>query len=449
MSSTIGQPGASEVVARQVRPVADAGAAGTATRFSTQHWVGVAGRYGWLLVDQAVFAATNLVLNLLFAHWLTPSEYGRFGVTFSGFILLSVLHWFVVVEPLLVESARIRPEQVGAYIATLVRAHVLLLAAAAAISAAAYLGGRLLGAPEAGAGIAAISSGGCALLALATARRLCLAFLTAMVSALIGLGYLVAATATAWLLHRAGLITWLALWAVMSGWSVACACAICAMLLRRPHARHLYRLHDLVRATSRYAAWGSVTAGFSWIRSDGIYAVLALSSGLPAVAQTRAIVTLNAPVPQVNSALNASWLIDFGRRRRDVADLRRTVVQRALLYAAAAVLGVAAVCGLAGWITHLAYGGKYDAGAWLMPLFLAAYLLNGLEGMLTSAMKASGIFRDAYLPQMAGSVGVGAVALLLVPRAGPAGAALAVLAGAGLGIGIAFVLFLRHRRRNG
>ena len=61
------------------------------------------GKYGWLFVDQAVFALTNLVLNLLFAHWLTPAEYGRFGVTFSGFILLSVLHWFVVVEPLLVE----------------------------------------------------------------------------------------------------------------------------------------------------------------------------------------------------------------------------------------------------------------------------------------------------------------------------------------------------------
>jgi O-antigen/teichoic acid export membrane protein len=192
-----------------------------------------------------------------------------------------------------------------------------------------------------------------------------------------------------------------------------------------------------------------VTAGFSWIRSDGIYAVLAFTSGLPAVAQTRAIVTLNAPVPQVNSALNASWLIDFGRRRGDVADLRRTVAQRALLYSFAAMFAVVAAWCLSGWITHIAYGGKYDAGAWAMPLFLCAYLLNGLEGMLTSAMKASGIFRDGYLPQMVGSVGVGIAALLLVPRSGPAGAAVAVVFGGVLGFGIAFLLFLRNRRING
>ena len=233
-----------------------------------------AGRYGWLLADQAVFALTNLVLNLLFAHWLTPSEYGRFGVTFSGFILLSVLHWSVVVEPLLVESARIEPARLGAYVVTLIRVHLLMLAAAGAIAMVAYSAGRELGAPEAAAGIASISAGGCALLALATARRLCLAFLSARVSTLIGLGYLLAATATAWLLHVAGLINWAALWVVMSGWSVFCAGAIAALLLRRGHSAGNYGVHDLLRAASRYAAWGSVTAGLSWIRSDGIYAVL-------------------------------------------------------------------------------------------------------------------------------------------------------------------------------
>ena len=37
-----------------------------------RHGVGAVRRYGWLLADQAVFAVTNLMINLLFAHWLTP-----------------------------------------------------------------------------------------------------------------------------------------------------------------------------------------------------------------------------------------------------------------------------------------------------------------------------------------------------------------------------------------
>jgi len=418
------------------------------TSIAARRWAGVAGRYGWLLVDQAVFALANLVLNLLFAHWLTPSEYGRFGVTFSGYILLSVMHWYVVVEPLLVASTTIRQDQVGAYVATLVRLHVLMLAVAAAISTVAVLSGILLGWSEGGLEIAVISSGGCALLTLAAARRLCLAFLSARTSALVGLGYIIATTATAWLMHEFGLAGWLALWVVMSGWSILCATVICAILLRRPHASHLYRLRDLVHATSRFAAWGSVTAAFAWIRTDGIYMILAVTSGLPAVALTRAVVTLNAPVTQVNSALNASWLIEFGRRRGNAQALRRTVVQRIELYSAASVVAICGSWYFAGWITHLAYGGKYDAGAALMPLFLVAYLLNGIETMLTSAMKSGGIVRDAYLPQMVGSIGVGLGSLVLIPHAGPLGAALAVVGGSVLGWGAAVILFLRNRRTN-
>ncbi len=447
MTSTAGQPHVPATMTAGVSPSPRDIGVNWRFRIATGHWIGLAHRYGWLLLDQAVFAITNLVLNLLFAHWLTSTEYGRFGVTFSAFILLSVLHWFVVVEPLLVESARIRPEQTGSYVATLVRAHLLLLLVAAIISGVAYVAGRSLGAPDIGLAIALTSSGGCALLTLATARRLCLAFMSAMVSAIVGLGYLIAATTTAWLLHDTGWISWVALWWVMACWSIVCAAAIGCMLLLRPHEPGLYTLRDLVRATSRYAAWGSVTAGFSWIRTDGIYMVLAVASGLPAVAQIRAIATLNAPVPQINSALNASWLIDFGRRRGDAAGLRRLVVSRSKFYAIASILAVTGAGLLSNRITHLAYGGKYDAGAWLMPLFLVAYLLNGLEGMLTSAMKASGIFRDAYVPQMLSSISVGVAAVLLIPRLGPTGAAVAVVTGAILGFAIACGLFLRQRRR--
>ena len=409
-----------------------------------RRWASAAGRYGWLLIDQAAFAVTNLIINLLFAHWLTPLEYGRFAITFSGYILLSVLHWYVVVEPLLVESARIRAEQVRAYMLTLIRLHVAMLVAATGVSVVAVVVLAGFGAVETGQGIAASVGCGCAMLTLATARRLCLAFLSAMVSAIVGALYLVAAVATAWALYAAGAASWITLWFVMSGWSLVGAALICALLLRIPGPSSGYTLRDLLRATSRYSSWGSVTACFSWIRSDGIYAVLALSSGLPAVALTRAIVMLNAPVWQVNSALSASWLIDFGRCRRNGHELRSLLMRRTAAYlgvSAAALIGGFA---LAGPVTHLAYAGKYDHGAWLVPLFMLAFLLNGIEGMVTSAMKASGVFRDSYLPQIVGSTAVGAVAVVLTPLAGPAGAALAVVAGALCGLAAALALFLRR-----
>ena len=423
--------------------------AGAPERPGGRLWLKVTRQYGWLMADQAVFALTNLVLNVLFAHWLTPVEYGRFGITFSGFILLSVLHWYIVVEPLLVESARIAPDRLRSYIVTLIRAHIILLAGAAVLAALAWLTGTLLGRRDFGFGVATAIGCGCALLTLATARRLCLAFLTAAVSALVGLLYLVAATTTAWLLHLSGSISWFALWVVMSGWSLICATIICAILLSRTVAGRPYRLAELVRATSPFVPWGSASAGFSWVRSDGIYVVLALFQGLASVAGTRAVVTLNAPVVQLNSALMASWIVDFGRRGRGrTRALRRIVLQRAVVYAAAALPIVLVACLVDGQIMHLVFRGKFDAGAWLMPIFLLSYALNGIEGMLTSAMKASGIFRDAYLPHMVGSVSVGVAALALIPHAGAPGAAAAVLTGAIAGLAAATFLFARECRRH-
>jgi O-antigen/teichoic acid export membrane protein len=419
-----------------------------ASELRARAWNGIARRYVWLMLDQTVFAATNLILNVLFAHWLTPSDYGRFGLSFSGFILLSLLHWFVVVEPLLVESARVPPEQTRTYVAALVRAHVLILACAAMLCALGFIVARACGVPEIGNGIVAAGFGGCAILALITARRLCLVFLSAAFSALVGIGYLLAATASAWLLHEAGFVNWLVLWAVMASWSLVGATVISLILLHKTRATLPYSLGDLYRATSRYMGWGTCSAGMFWLRTDGMFVILALTQGLPAVAQTRAIVTLTGPLQQMNSALMASWLVDFGRAGTSRHSLSRTVISRAAFYSLAAIVGVILVWQFDGWITHMIYGGKYDAGAHQMPLFLLATALNGVEGMLTSAMKAGATIRNGYVPQMLGSFTVAVVAATMIPQGGPFWAAIAVLTGSALGLTVASCLFVLGTRRN-
>jgi O-antigen/teichoic acid export membrane protein len=304
---------------------------------------------------------------------------------------------------------------------------------------------RACGVPEIGNGIIAAGFGGCAILALITARRLCLVFLSAAFSALVGIGYLVAATASAWLLHQAGFVNWLVLWAVMASWSFIGAAVISLILLHKTRATLPYTLRDLFRATSRYMGWGTCSAAMFWLRSDGMFVILALTQGLPAVAQTRAIVTLTGPLQQINSALMASWLVDFGRAGTSPHSLRGTVIRRATFYSLAAILGVTLVWLFDGWITHLIYDGKYDAGASQMPLFLLATALNGVEGILSIAMKAGATIRNGYVPQMLGSLTVAVVAATMIPQAGPLWAAIAVLTGSALGLTVASCLFGTHR----
>jgi O-antigen/teichoic acid export membrane protein len=249
------------------------------------------------------------------------------------------------------------------------------------------------------------------------------------------------------LLHQAGFVNWLVLWVVMAWWSLIGAALISLVLLHKTRATLPYTLGDLYRATSRYMGWGTCSAATSWLRYDGMFVILALTQGLPAVAQTRAIVTLTGPLTQINSALVASYLVDFGRAGTSPHGLRRTVIRRATFYGLAATLGVILVWQFDGWITHTIYGGKYDAGASQLPLFLLATALTGVEGMLNTAMKTWPTIRNGYVPYMLNSLTVAVVAAMMIPQAGPSWAAIAVLMGSAIGLTVASCLFVFGTRQ--
>ena len=143
-------------------------------------------RLFWLMTDQGVFALSNFVLNVQFARWLSPHDYGLFAISFTGFLLLSVIHYGCLLEPLLVLSSQVGADRRGSYLMALVHLHMLLFGSVIAVSALAFACAWGLGASEAGWLIVGAGIGGSTNLALLTARRLCLIFLSTRISALVG-----------------------------------------------------------------------------------------------------------------------------------------------------------------------------------------------------------------------------------------------------------------------
>ena len=47
----------------------------------------------WAIVDQALFALSNLLINVLLARWLSPREYGAFVTAYVVLLLVSVAHY--------------------------------------------------------------------------------------------------------------------------------------------------------------------------------------------------------------------------------------------------------------------------------------------------------------------------------------------------------------------
>ncbi len=325
-------------------------------------------RVFWLIVDQAIYAGSNFITNIVFARWLSETDYGLYSLSFSGFLFLTVLHYGAFLEPLLIQSAQVGQQHRRSYVLAMGRVHAGMLAVVSAISALGFGLAMYLRVPDAAWAILGAGIGGTMVLILLTARRLCLVFLSAFTSAAIGALYFVGVLATAFLLHWQRDIFWAELWLIMGGWSLLSSIIIFGLLYRRTSGTEPYSLLDLYRFQRRYAGWSIVSAFCVWLRFESILMIMARLVGLEAVAATRAILNLGNPLVQALNAMHASWLVLFSTAHSEGRTQR--VLGMIVLYCAAVGLAVAVLWMVSTPLVSFLYGGKYIEYAWQVPLVL-------------------------------------------------------------------------------
>ena len=74
------------------------------------------GRAGFAVADQAVLSGTTLVLNVLFARWMSTEEFGLLAVEMSCILLLSGIHNALILEPMSVFGAHKYGGVIDAYV---------------------------------------------------------------------------------------------------------------------------------------------------------------------------------------------------------------------------------------------------------------------------------------------------------------------------------------------
>jgi O-antigen/teichoic acid export membrane protein len=383
-------------------------------------------RLFWLVTDQAIYAGSNFITNVIFARWLSATDYGLYSVSFSGFLFLSVLHYGAFLEPLLIQSAQVGEQHRRSYVVAMGRVHAAMLAAVSAISLVGFAVTMYIRVPEAAWAILGAGIGGTMVLILLTARRLCLVFLSAFTSAAIGALYFVGVLATAFLLHWEGDIFWGDLWTIMGGWSLLCSLIVFGLLYRNTSGAEPYSLRDLYRFQRRYAGWSITSSLCIWLRFEGILLILARLAGLEAVAQTRAVLNLGNPLVQVINAMHASWLVLFSTAHSEGRAQR--VLGMVAMYASAVGVAVVVLWVVATPLVSLVYGGKYTEYAWEVPWYYFGLGCLGVDHIISSAFKARGLLRQGYVSQVS-SAAVGLTAgLILIPLFGQPGAIYAILA---------------------
>jgi O-antigen/teichoic acid export membrane protein len=378
----------------------------------------------WLLADQAIYAGGNFLTNIAFARWLSEPAYGLYTLSFGGFLFLSVLHYGALLEPLLIQSAQVRECQRRSYVRGMALVHIGLFSAVSALSALGFVGARALHAPDVAWAILGAGIGGSAILVLLTARRLCLVFLSASTSAVIGSLYTFGSIGTVYLLRRTHAIFWGDLWLIMGGWSLLCSLLIFGLLFHHTTGAEPFSLRDVYRLLRRYAGWSVLSSVCLWLRFQSILFLLAWFVGVEAVAQTRAILNTGSPLDQALVALHASWLVRFSAAQREGG--RLPIIGTTLAYCSAVGIAAALLWLVSAPLVSFLYGGRYTEYAWQVPWYYVALGFLGIEHILSSAFKVRGLLRTGYLPQI-GSILLGAGAgLVLIQHLGQPGAIFAI-----------------------
>jgi O-antigen/teichoic acid export membrane protein len=370
----------------------------------------------WAILDQALFAVSNFLVNILLARSLPPAEYGAFVTAYAILLLVSVGHTSLLSEPLQVFGAERYRDSYSHYLRVLHRYHWQFMGAMGAGLGILAVGLRFAGNRELAAAVVGIAVAGPCILLSWLARRACYPVLRPQWAAMGGLVNITLIVVGSFALLRLGRLS------VTSAQLLIGAAALCAaggMLVLLGRVTDL-PLTDERRGTVlathwKYARWSGATGVFNWCQGYVFYLVLPIWDGLAATGGLKALFNLVMPLLQSDAALSTLLVPVFVRSRREAVKFTRVLTWSAAAFATEAVLYwfllVLAGHQILAWLYQGTYQYDVTVLAWLGAVPLGAGLLNVLGAALQAREQPNALFWAAAASVVvAGTVGVAATA---------------------------------------
>jgi O-antigen/teichoic acid export membrane protein len=364
----------------------------------------------WAVVDQALFAVSNLIVNLLLARWLSPREYGAFVTAYVVLILVSVAHGGLLIEPMMVVGPSRFARRFNDYFSFVLRLHWVFSVAVATILL--LIGGAAFawGAPLLASAFVGMACAAPFVFLSWLARRACYVERRPAVAALGGSVYLVIAGLGAVVLYNLGLLSAVAAQLLMG---LAAAAAAGVILLKTGHqwlpGPPAIDTRALVQEHWSFFRWAGGAGVLSFAQGLVFYLVLPLFGGLEASAALRAMTNFVMPVLQSDSALAGLIAPELARARRRPHDLSRIVRWAGRLFALEGALCWVLVAVFRHDLVRFVYGEQYIAYADLLLVLGALPIVSSRVNMLGAVLRVKQRVRQVFW-----SSAVGAGASLLV-----------------------------------
>lgn len=398
----------------------------------------------WAILDQALFALSNLLINVLLARSLTQAEYGAFVTGYTALMFASVAHTSLLSEPMQIFGAQKYRDGFSHYLRVLCRYHWQLMGLMSAILAVLAVGLWVQGHPVIAQSMAGLALAGPFILLAWLARRACYPVLRPRWAATAGLANIVVIVGGTTMLAS---LDQLSVFSAQLLAGVAALCAATLMLVplgRVTQAPMSAEMRATVWPTHwRYARWSGSGGVANWFAGYVYYLALPVWGGLAAAGGMRALTNLVMPVLQSDAALSTLLVPVLVGNRSRPDRFRRIVIGSVGAFAVEAIvywlLLVLVGQQVLAWLYEGAY--QFDVSvlmllglmpicAALLNVFGAALLARERPEALFWAMAASAVF--------AGTLGVAAVASY-----GVTGAVLGSVGGAATQAGVMLWFLIR------
>ncbi|MDQ1409420.1 MAG: hypothetical protein QOJ41_1155, partial [Acidobacteriaceae bacterium] len=349
----------------------------------------IVGLKSWLLkgslaiADQGLISGSNFVLSILLARYLGADQYGAYALAFSTFVLLSLIHQALVLEPLSVFGPSVYRNSLRRYLGLimwlqLAMGAVFVIAAGSVGIFSSFLRtSSQLAMPFAGMAFAAP----CVLLLWFARRAFYLQLLPGQ--ALVGaLAYSMFLWLGIWMLVRGHLLSPFSAFLAMG--TCALLTSILLLLRLRPTVRWKgteawLAMKEVGERHWRYGVWALVSSLFYWIPWNIFYPLVAHSSGLAEAGVLRALLNLALPITSAYAAFSMLFISHAARLGHEGG--WQSVKVQAWRVAGLFALGSGSywllVCLFRKQIIHFLYAGQYSQVTTLLPMLAISSILAG------------------------------------------------------------------------
>jgi O-antigen/teichoic acid export membrane protein len=344
------------------------------------------------ILDQGLISGSNFLIGILLARWLSPAQYGAYGLAFEIFLLLSCFHLALVLEPQRVFGPSDYPGCLREYLGVLLRIQgALTLGVFIVLGISVWLVHVLVRPDSLTGALGGMTLAAPFVLLLWLARG---AFYVQMAPQYAATGaavYCAVVLTSLFLVHRLNLMS--PFFALLLMGVGALASSSFLFIRLKPIFKSRTNCPTWRKVGEQhweYGKWVLAGLGLSLIVGDIYYPLVSSFSGLAATGELKALLNFSLPVAQTFTDLSGFFLPYAARvcQKDGPAALRGVMWKIGWLFGAVAVAYWTFLILFSKPVLRALYGDHYSELAALIPWLALAWLPWNLAAVPAIALRA-------------------------------------------------------------